>query len=113
MTEPHSFPWRNRAPAFAAAALCFGAGLLVARQNAMRGFPDGRRTAFEECIAPGLALLPPALGFAALVFLLAATWPRHRRAASLLAPVPTLAALGHLAIAVRQTCHGPENGRGG
>ena len=113
MTEPHSNPWRNRAPALAAAALCLGAGLLVARQNAMRGFPDGHLTTFEACLDPALAILPPALGLAALAFLLAAIWPRHRRAASLVALLPALAALGNLTIAVRQTCHGLENGWGG
>lgn len=113
MTGPRPNPLRNRAPALAAMALCLGAAFLVAQRNAMRGFPDGHLTAFEACIDPGLALLPPALGLAALAFALAAIWPRHRRAASLIAPLPTFAALGNLAIAVRHSCHGLENGWGG
>ncbi|PWK61407.1 hypothetical protein [Roseicyclus mahoneyensis] len=113
MTGPHPNPLRHRAPAVVAAALCLGATLLVARQNAMRGYPDGHLTRFEACMDPGLALLPPALGLAALVFVLVAIWPRHGRTASLLVALPVLAALGHVAVAALHRCRGLENGWGG
>ena len=102
-----------KTPLIALAALFFGAALLLVRQNAMRGFPDGHVTSFARCMDPAFSLLPPAMGVSALAFLLAAFWPRHRRAASRLAPLPALAALGHLGVLAFFACWGLENGWGG
>ncbi len=103
----------TKTPLLAAAALSFGVTLVTLRHNEMRGFPDGHLTAFEVCLDPALALLPPTLGLGALALVLAALLPRHRLAAIVCAALPVLGALGHLFWSVRVTCHGLENGWGG
>ena len=103
----------SRIPFLAGAALALGVALVVARRTAMRGFPDGHLTAFQSCLDPALALLPPAFGLCALALVLAAFLPRQRPAAVACAALPALAAPAYLLWTASVTCNGLENGWGG